>query len=66
MAAARKPKSKAERSAFSNKVSQLVREGAAKNPKQAVAIAYSELRKGGARRLRQSHGGKRGARRVTR
>ena len=55
----RKPKTKAERSAFSHKVSQLMHEGAAPaGNKQAVAIAYSELRRGGVKRLRESHGGK--------
>ena len=54
--ATRKPKTKAEKAAFSNKVSELMHEGATKDNKQAVAIAYSELRKGGVKRLKQSKG----------
>jgi hypothetical protein len=57
------PKKKTKKSehdkAFSNKVSELMHEGAAKNQKQAVAIAYSEDRAGGIKRLKESHGGKR-------
>ena len=53
--ATRKPKTKAEKAAFSNKVSELSKEGYA-DPKQRVAIAYSELRKGGVKRLKQSKG----------
>ena len=52
--ATRKPKTKAEKATFSNKVSELMHEGATKDNKQAVAIAYSELRKGGVKRLKQS------------
>ena len=51
----RKPKTAAEKAAFSNKVSELSKEGYA-DPKQRVAIAYSELRKGGVKRLKQSKG----------
>ncbi len=59
----RKPKTAAEKSAFSSKISKLMHEGAAKDTKQAAAIAYSELRRGGLKRLRQSKGGKKGVKR---
>jgi len=46
----------AVRQAQSAKISQLVHEGYPQ--KQSVAISYSELRSGGIKRLRESHGGK--------
>jgi hypothetical protein len=55
--AKKKSKKSEHDKAFSNKVSELVGEGY--KQKQAVAIAYSEDRSGGTKRLKQSHGGKR-------
>lgn len=56
----RKPKTKAERSAFSNKISTLAHEGYT-NPAQRSAIAYSELRNGGIARLKRNSGRKKKA-----
>ena len=56
---ARRAMSKQARSAQSNKIGELVREGYPQ--KQAVAISFSELRKGGVKRLKRSHGAKGGA-----
>ncbi len=57
----RKPKTRAEKSAFSNKVASLKNEGYEKAPGQASAIAYSELRRGGLSRLKRFSGRKRKA-----
>ena len=54
----RKPRTSAEKKAFSAKISTLAREGY-DNPAQRTAIAYSELRKGGLKRLRKNSGKKR-------
>lgn len=48
-----KPKSKAAKTAFSSKISALTKEGYT-NPKQRVAIAYSEFKSGGVKRLKKS------------
>ncbi len=57
----RKPRTTAEKTAFGNKISTLMHEGGAKDTKQAAAIAFSELRKGGLKRLRKNSGRKKRA-----
>ncbi len=56
----RKPKTAAERSAVSAKISKLAHEGYQNGP-QRVAIALSELRRGGLKRLRKNSGRKKRA-----